>query len=47
MANNDAPLRIRQALPCKIRELSRRTRKESEIYSDSSEYDFVYSDQVR
>ena len=41
----DAPLRIRQALPYKIRDLSRRTRKESEIYSDSAEYDFEYSDE--
>lgn len=43
----DAPLRIRQALPYKIRELTlnRRTRKESEIYSDSAEYDFEYSDE--
>ena len=44
---SDAPLRIRQALPYKIRELNlnRRTRKESEIYSDSAEYDFEYSDE--
>ena len=40
----DGPLRIRQALPHKIRELSRRTRKESELYSDSAEYEFEYSD---
>lgn len=41
----DGPLRIRQALPHKIRELTRRTRKESELYSDSAEYEFEYSDQ--
>ena len=45
MANGEAPLRLRQALPYKIRELTRRTRKESEIYSDGAEYEFEYKDQ--
>ena len=45
MASADGPLKLRQILPNKFRELTRRTRKESDLYSDVTEYSFEYSDQ--